>query len=393
MNVCAQTASQKTPPDDLNVAILLENTSDAVILLDREFRYEYVNHAAELLLRRKHESLLGRCHWDEYTDLLGTTAEAQLRAAFEQQRTVIFEQFIPPLYAWHSVVCVPSVQRLTLFCRDITDRVRALRDAAVREGMRSVLEHVPVAVTITRGLEHRIELQNAYSRALLNGRSFEGSTVSNALPEAAEQGFIAILDKVYHSGEVFSGTEMALHYDKDSTAVQHQAYFDLTYQPIFDTNGKVSGILHLGVDVTERRMEKDILARYAAERDATLRQLSEGVILTDSTGHITFVNERAAQLHGVAVLDIGVESYTKSYQLLTLEGAPYPPEQLPLARAVLHGDYVVDAQWCIQRPDGTRLTVEGSAQPIYDERQQKIACVLVLRAVGERPPPSTTIKD
>jgi|GEM_PF-787088 len=385
MNSPLRSASH-APPCDVDVKVLLENTSDAVILLDGEFRYEYVNHAAELLLRRKQESLQGLCHWDLYAELVGTTAEAQLRASFEQQRTVIFEQFIPSLYAWHSVVCVPSPQRLTLFCRDITDRVRALRDAAVREGMRSVLEHVPVAVTITRGPEHRIELQNTHSRDLLNGRCFEGSTVVSALPETAEQGFITILDEVYTSGLAFSGTEIPLSYSKEGTEVQCQAYFDLTYQPIFDTNGSVSGILHLGVDVTERLKEKSMLARYVAERDATLRQLSEGVILTDSSGRITFVNERAAELHGVSVLDIGVESYAESYRLLTPEGAPYPPELLPLARAVLHDDYVVDAQWCIERPDGTRLMVVGSAQPVYDEDRLKIACVLVLRALNERRP-------
>ncbi|MES2825672.1 MAG: hypothetical protein V4732_18875 [Pseudomonadota bacterium] len=65
-------------------------------------------------------------------------------------------------------------------------------------------------------------------------------------------------------------------------------FFDLTCQPIFDTNGRVDGILHVGVDVTERLAEKNLLSRLAAEGDATLRQLSEGVILTDAVGKITF---------------------------------------------------------------------------------------------------------
>ena len=369
-------------PSGLDVAVVLEHASDAIILLDGEWRYAYVNHAAEMLLRRKRESMLGKCHWDEYTGLLGTPAEQYMRAAVEQQRAVAFEQFIPQLYAWHSVTAVPSGAGLILFCRDVTERMRALREEAVREGMRSILEHVPIAVSITRGAEHRIELQNARSRALLDGRNVEGSTVRNALPEAVEQGFIDLLDRVFSSGQAFAGTELPLSYDKDGSGIRHEAFFDLTYQPIFDTDGRISGILHVGVDVTERRLEKDLLARYAAERDATLRQLSEGVILTDHTGRITFVNERAAQLHGVAVLDVGVEAYAATYQLLTTEGLPYPPEQLPLARAVLHDEFVMNARWIIERPDGTRLLVAGSAQPVFDERQQKIACVLVLRPLA-----------
>lgn len=370
------------PPPGTDVGLVLENASDAIIFLDSEWRYEYLNHAAEMLLRRKRHTLLGRCHWEEYADLVGTPAEQHMRAALEQQRPVVFEQFIPPLYAWHAVTAVPSGQRLMLFCRDVTDRVRALRDDAVREGIRSILEHVPVAITITRGSEHRIELQNAFSRALLAGRNVEGSILRNAFPEMTSHGFIAILDQVFATGRGFSGTDMPLAYDPDGGGNLRHACFDLTYQPIFDTDGRVSGILHLGVDVTERRREQDLLARYAAERDATLRQLSEGVILTDRNGRITFINERAAQLHGVAVLDVGVEGYAATYRLLTVDGLPHPPEQLPLARAVLHDEVVVDAQWCIERPDGGRLQVTGSAQPVFDERGDKIACVLVMRPSG-----------
>ncbi len=54
--------------------------------------------------------------------------------------------------------------------------------------------------------------------------------------------------------------------------------------------------------------------------------------LTDADGHITFVNEAARELHGLAVLDIGVDQYSATYQLLTEDGMPYPPTELPLAR-------------------------------------------------------------
>lgn len=365
------------------LATVLEHASDAIVCLDHEWRYVHLNHAAEMLLRRKRDDLLGKVHWEEYPDLVGTPAETQLRAAFDTQRPCNFEQFLPGLYAWHSVLAVPSAESMLLYSRDITERVRALRDEAVREGLRNILEHVPVAITITRGAEHRIELQNACSRQLLNGRDVEGFTLKNALPETAEQGFLALLDQVFASGETFVGREMPLSYDRDNSGELYHGHYDLTYQPIFEIGGGVSGILHLGVDVTERLREKTMLARFAAERDATLRQLSEGVILTDASGRITFVNEMARRLHGVAVLDVEVDDYTAAYQLLTTGGAPYPPAALPLARAVLHGESVVNERWRIRRPDGSVVLVEGSAQPVLDENKQKIACVLTVRQVPD----------
>lgn len=384
MNRTQQDAAPALPPG-LDLPLLLDHTSDAIICLDIDWRYTYVNRAAEMLLRRKRGSLLGRIHWQEYPALLGTPAERHLRAARQSGRPVSFEQFLPGLYAWHAVMAIPSADTLMLVSRDIGDRMRMLRDEAVRESLRSVLENVSVAVTITRGSEHRIELQNASSRSLLNGRNVEGSTVRSALPEAEQQGFVALLDRVFSSGEMFAGEDLSLTYDRDGSGTPCQAYFDVTYQPIFDTDGQVSGILHMAVDVTKRLTERQLLSRYAAERDAALRQLSEGVIMTDPHGRITFVNERAAALHGVSVLDIGVDAYADTYQLLTLDGLPYPPEQLPLARSVLHGETVTDARWCIRRPDGTTLTVEGSAKPVFDEHDNKIACLLVMRPCSDTP--------
>jgi PAS domain-containing protein len=74
-----------------------------------------------------------------------------------------------------------------------------------------------------------------------------------------------------------------------------------------------------------------------------LGQLAEGVIVTDVAGRITFVNEAAARLHGVARLDVAPEAYAETYQLLTVDGRPYPSAELPLARAVLRGETVIDA--------------------------------------------------
>jgi PAS domain-containing protein len=368
---------------NVDLTTILENSSDAIVVLDALWCYTYVNHAAEMLLRRKRGDLLGKVHWDEYPDLLGTPAEAQLRNAVETQRPVNFEQFIPGLYAWHSVRAVPSDGQLILFGRDITDRVRALREDAVREGLRNILEHVPVAITVSRGAEHRIELQNAYSRALVGGRNVEGRTVRSALRASEVPGVVKLLDRVMATRQAFSGRDLPLTYDRDGGGDPVKGRFDLTFQPIFETDGRVSGILHMALDVTQRHQERELLARYAAERDATLRQMSEGVILTDETGRITFVNDRARDLHGIAVLDVEVDDYSATYQLLTVEGAPYPPAELPLARAVLHSEHVHNARWRIRRPDASEVLVEGSAQPVLDERGQKIACALIMRCVDD----------
>ena len=112
---------------------------------------------------------------------------------------------------------------------------------------------------------------------------------------------------------------------------------------------------------------------------AALAQLAEGVIVTDAAGRISFVNEAAVRLHGVARLDVAPDAYADTYHLLTEDGHPYPSTELPLARAVLRGETVIDARWRIRRPDGTEVLAVGSARPVVDADGRRAGAVLTLR--------------
>ncbi len=157
-------------------------------------------------------------------------------------------------------------------------------------------------------------------------------------------------------------------------------------EPVFDETGALKWWFGANVDVTaqvaaETELRAVNLKKHAiaAEREAILDQLGEGVIVTDPTGRITFVNEAATRLHGVASLDVGPDRYTDAYSLWTEDGKPHPAESLPLTRAVRHQETVVDARWKIRRPDGSEVLALGNARPIYAEDKSVIGAVLTIR--------------
>ena len=140
------------------------------------------------------------------------------------------------------------------------------------------------------------------------------------------------------------------------------------------------------IDITERieaeTARSQAVARteqLAAEMTAVLGQLAEGVIVADDAGKLIFVNEAAARLHGVAKLDVKPEHYSETYQLFTEGGDPYPPHELPLARAVLKGETVTDAHWLIRRPDATEVLAIGTARPVFRRDGTRMGAVLTLR--------------
>ena len=364
-------------------SIAVENGSDGIISFDREARSTYVNRRAELLVRRRSAELLGLEMWDVLPDVRNTPSEAALRRMMDERVPVQFEHFSPSLYAWHEMRGFPTEEGFVLLLREVTDRVRMLQDEAVREGIRSVLVQAPIAIAVSRGPEHRYEITNEMFRRLVGGREVEGKTLRNAFPELEGQGFFELLDGVYATGVPFEGREMPARYDRHGDGTLYDGCFNVIYQPLRDVTGAVSGVMSLAVEVTELVSQRKTMERAAAERTAVLDQLAEGVVVTDAEGRITFVNDAASTLHGVAKLDVAPGEYTREYALLTVDGAPYPPEELPLARAVLRGETVTEARWRIRRPDGTEVLVEGNARPVLGAGGETIAAVLTLRPVTE----------
>ena len=157
-------------------------------------------------------------------------------------------------------------------------------------------------------------------------------------------------------------------------------------KPIHGPDGVVANWFGINIDITvqteaeaQLKSTNSKLQALVAEREAILSQLGEGVIVTDSVGRINFVNTSATQLHGVARLDVEPDDYTEAYSLFTEAGEPHPVDTLPLTRAIQQLETVVDARWCIRRPDGTEILAIGNAQPVYGDRNQLIGAVLTIR--------------
>jgi PAS domain S-box-containing protein len=357
---------------------LLRHTSDAVIVLDEDLVLRQVNDRAALLYRRPATELAGRALLALFPEIEGTDGLRQLREAAAGTVPRRFELFVPSLFAWHAVLAVPDGAQLVLFARDVSDRVRREGEEAARAAVRKVIETMPLCVTITRGAQHRIEQSNHLARALVGHREVDGELVERVLPEAREQGFIDLLDRVFATGEAFRGEEVTLRWKPEPEGEERQAWFDLVYHPLRGENGTTDGILHLATDVTEKVQRRLLLERYALERQAVLEHLEEGVIVTDEAGRINFVNEAAERMHGIRLLGIGPDDYTSAYSLLTDAGDPHPSHSLPLARAVRERAVVKDAVWKIRRSDGTVLRVRGTAKPVFGSDGALLASVLTL---------------
>lgn len=358
--------------------VLVESLYDGFLMLAADWQVTYMNHRARVMLRKVGDDQLRFNFWDLIPEAPTTEAYRELHRAVEEHIAVEFEVFYPSLYVWHEIRAIPAESGLALILRDITDRQWLVRREAEHAYLRNLFNDAPVSITITRGPKHCYEFLNSFAQKLIGGRNLEGLTVREAFPEAEGQGFFNRMDQVYQTGQPYSAEEQEIQFNRYGTGIE-TAYFTFTYQALRGFDAQVSGIVTIAIEVTEQVIARMRSEQLAAERSAILGHFPEGVIVTDEGGRIIYVNDVAAQLHGVAKLDVVPEDYTDTYHLLTLDGKPHPVADLPLTRAVNHDEVVQGAEWRIRRPDGQELLVEGSASPVYSSTGSKIGAVLTIR--------------
>lgn len=109
-------------------------------------------------------------------------------------------------------------------------------------------------MALLRGPEHRYEAANPSYLRLIGGRDVVGRTVAEALPDAAAQGFVGILDQVYRSGEPYTAQGALFLVQKTATSPPQEHYLDFVYQPLRGPDGVVTGIFVEGADVTARTL-------------------------------------------------------------------------------------------------------------------------------------------
>ena len=113
----------------------------------------------------------------------------------------------------------------------------------------AVFDQTPAAVCLLRGPEHRFTYFNRSFQHQHPTRVLRGRTMAEALPEAAAQGFTALLDEVYATGKPYHGREMPIV--EEGPHGPWERFYDFTYQA-FREEDAVVGVAVCAFDVTEQ---------------------------------------------------------------------------------------------------------------------------------------------
>ncbi len=176
-----------------------------------------------------------------------------------------------------------------------------------RERLADVFRQAPAFMCVLRGPAHVFEMANDRYFQLVGHRNIIGKSVREALPEVEGQGFFELLDQVYQTGESVSGTTVPVLLARLPGQPPEERYVDFVYQALHDSGRMVTGLVIVGVDVTDRQKAEDQLRKSEERRRLALDAAEMGAWNIEAQSDTLSCDERFELVFGGQVGPITFE--------------------------------------------------------------------------------------
>jgi diguanylate cyclase (GGDEF)-like protein/PAS domain S-box-containing protein len=158
--------------------------------------------------------------------------------------------------------------------------------------------------------------------------------------------------------------------------------FQTRVEPLRGEQGEVVGCVGIAVDVTEHKAAEEALYREKERAQVTLASIGDGVIRTDPSGRIDYLNPVAERLTGWKAEEAIGLTVPEVFQVI--DEITRKPLADPVTRCL-------DEQRVVESPghavllsqDGKEYAVRDSAAPIYDRSGAALGAVLVFKDVTQ----------
>lgn len=150
---------------------VLERVSDAIVALDRNWCYTYVNQHAAQLFGRSPQDLIGKHIWTEFPEGVGQPFHVAYEEALREQRSLAIESYYAPWHRWYENRIFPSADGLSIFFHEVTTKKQleeAERESSeLLRGQNRVLELIAKGEPLQNTLDTLLRIVEEQSPGML----------------------------------------------------------------------------------------------------------------------------------------------------------------------------------------------------------------------------------
>ncbi|MBD2703442.1 PAS domain-containing protein [Spirosoma sp. BT702] len=260
---------------------------------------------------------------------------------------------------------------------DVTRQVTAQQTIEKSaQNLRAIFAQSPVAMTLFRGSTQVVDIVNERMLTFW-GKTKEdvlGKSVFAGLPELKGQGFEAILDHVYTTGEPYSAIEHPVILVRNGQP--ETVYVNFAYEALREPEGTISGVMAVALEVTEQ-----VLARKTVEEAETKARLA-----IESAELGTYeLNLRTNELTGTdRFYQIWGASRSASRQQLATQIHPADQSIRQQAHQALARTGKLHYEIRVQGEDGQQRWVRLTGKQLYDPPGNPVTLLGVVQDITEQ---------
>jgi PAS domain S-box-containing protein len=373
-------ATEELKESESNSRQMLDTMLEGCQIIDFDWRYRYINDAAQNHNRRPKEELLGKTMMECWPGITATEIFALEKSCMEQRTTHCLENeftFSDGSNGWFSLIIQPVPEGIAIYSEDITERRQA--EKALRllnEKMDATLQAIPDLLfeLDENGCYHEVWAYDPKQLAVERERLL-GHTVGEMLPaEAAE----VVLDALREAAK--TGTSRG-HIIR--LRLPHgEFWFELSTARKASQPGEPLRFVMLSRDITERKRVEEAQAWLAA----IVENSNDAIIGRSLDGKILSWNAAAERLYGYSA----GEAIGRPITLIMPPGHHADAER---HSAVLQGGGDIPrAETVRQTKDGRLITVLRGISPIKSDAGEVIGAAITARDVSEHKRSETQLR-
>jgi PAS domain S-box-containing protein len=334
--------------------LVLATVADTHILLDRQWRYVYVNEAAVRAIDRQREQILGCTLWELYPDIIGTELDREYHRAMDERVPVSFEFYYSTTNTWWENRFSPAPEGLAVFATDITARKHS--DEKLRQYEKVVEGLEEMIVVVNR--DYRFLIAN---RAFLNYRDLKkDQVIGRSISESMDQTNFQIIKQKLN--ECFQGKVVRYELSFSYPNLGERDLF-LSYFPIEGPNGvdRAACILR---DITEQKRAERALRKAEQKYRDIFENAGEGIFQTTPEGQYIEANSALARMHGF----YSPEELMRNLKDISREVYLDPARREEFKHLIEAQGFVRGFEHQIFRRDGSAIWISVNARAVTDEQ-------------------------
>jgi len=255
-------AEARTQALETLLGTTLEGITDGFCLMDKEWRFIFLNSQAERMLQRSKGELLGKNLWQEFPAVAGTYVEHEYRTAVAEQRTTRLEAFYRPLKTWFVFHVYPTESGTAVYFQDITQRRAEQAQLRLLETAVSRLNDIVIVAKVRPGKADPeiVFVNNAFVRLTGYSREEAIGQSPNFLWGPKSEG--AEVERIRAAVRSWAPlrTEV-LNYTKAGK----ERWVEIDITPIANAAGKFTHWVAVERDVTERKQQQQEILRLNSD--------------------------------------------------------------------------------------------------------------------------------